>query len=51
MDAFHVAEALGLDPTGFKHKSAGKNNALQIAPPQLSKQQKKMESYMNDVDK
>jgi len=50
MDAYHVAQALGLDPTGFKHKSAA-HSALSIAPPQLSKQQKRMESFMNDVEK
>lgn len=50
IDAFHVAQALGLDPTGFKNRSKN-TNTLSIAPPQLSKQQKKMESYMNDVEK
>jgi len=49
IDAYHVAQALGLDPTGFKHKTASKT--LSIAPPQLTKQQKKMENYMNDVEK
>lgn len=50
IDAYHVAQALGLDPTGFKNRSKN-SNTLSIAPPQLSKQQKKMESYMNDVEK
>ena len=50
IDAFHVAQSLGLDPAGFKHKSSG-SKTLSIAAPQLTKQQKKMENYMNDVEK
>lgn len=50
IDAFHVAQSLGLDPSGFKHKNTS-TNTLSIAPPQLTKQQKKMENYMNDVEK
>lgn len=51
IDAYHIAEALGLDPTGFKHKSSSSGNTLTIAPPQLSKQQKKLESFMNELEK
>ena len=55
IDAYHVAESLGLDPAGFKHRSGGGGGAssttLSIAPPQLSKQQKKLENYMNELDK
>ncbi len=51
IDSFYVAQSLGLDPTGFKHKSSGGNNAnVTLAVPQ-SKQQKKLESYMNEIEK
>ena len=53
IDAYHVAQSLGLDPAGFKHKSSSSSGAapLSIAPPQLSKQQKKLQSYINDIEK
>jgi DNA polymerase alpha subunit A len=55
IDAYHVAQSLGLDPAGFKHKShhaSSTSNGLTIAPPQqLTKQQKKLESYMNEIEK
>ena len=52
IDAYHIAQSIGLDPAGFKHKSHSSNSAtLSIAPPQFSKQQKKLESYMNEIEK
>ena len=54
IDSYHVAEALGLDPSGFKHKSAGSggaNGTVQMAPPQLTKQQKRLESLVNELEK
>ena len=51
IDAYHVAQSLGLDPSGFKHKAQSTKASLTIAPPQLSKQQKKLESYMNEIEK
>lgn len=56
IDAFHVAQCLGLDPTGFVHKKSGSHHAnsgstVNIAPTQLSKQQKKIETYMNELEK
>jgi len=54
IDSFYVAQSLGLDPTGFKHKSNGSGNSsggnVTLAVPQ-SKQQKKLESYMNEIEK
>ena len=51
IDAFHIAQSLGLDPSGFRHKSSSNNSNLIMAPPQLSKQQKKLESFMNELEK
>jgi DNA polymerase alpha subunit A len=52
IDSYQVAQALGLDPSGFKHKSAGGGaNAVNIAPPQLTKQQKRLESFVNELEK
>jgi hypothetical protein len=53
MDAYHIAQSLGLDPSGFKHKSSSSSggNGISIAPAQLSKQQKKLESFMNELEK
>ncbi len=53
MDSFHVAQSLGLDPSGFKHKSSSSNggNNVEIAPPQLTKQQKRIESLVNKLEK
>ena len=51
IDSYHVAQSLGLDPTGFKHKSNSNSGGVTIAPVQLSKQQKKLESYMNELEK
>ncbi len=55
IDAYHVAQCLGLDPTGFKHKSSSSSpsssNGLNIAPAQLSKQQKKLQNFTNELEK
>jgi hypothetical protein len=53
IDAFHIAKCLGLDPTGFRHKNSGgsSHSTVNIAPPQLSKQQKKIENFMNELEK
>lgn len=52
IDAFHVAKCLGLDPSGFRHKTSGSSTStVNIAPPQLTKQQKKIENFMNEMDK
>lgn len=53
IDGYHIAQCLGLDPTGFRHKgtSASGGSTVNIAPTQLSKQQKKIESYMNELEK
>jgi DNA polymerase alpha subunit A len=51
IDAVHIAEALGLDPTAFRHKKSNNNGSgpLSIAPAHLTKQQKKLENYMNEL--
>lgn len=54
IDGYHIAQCLGLDPTGFRHKgtsASGGGSTVNIAPTQLSKQQKKIESYMNELEK
>ncbi|CAF0727616.1 unnamed protein product [Brachionus calyciflorus] len=51
IDAFHIAQSLGLDPAGFRHKSSSSNSGSTIAIPQLSKQQKKIENFMNELEK
>ena len=51
IDAYHIAQSLGLDPAGFKHKNSASNSGSSIAIPQLSKQQKKIENYMNELEK
>lgn len=55
IDAFYIAQSLGLDPTGFRHKSSSSGSSsvshnLALPAPQ-SKQQKKLENYMNELDK
>ena len=38
--------------TGFKHKSTSSGNAtLSLAPPQMTKQQKRLESFVNELEK
>jgi hypothetical protein len=51
MDSYHIAQSLGLDPSGFKHKSSSSGGGITIAPAQLSKQQKKLESFTNELEK
>lgn len=52
IDGYHIAQCLGLDPTGFRHKNSGSSSStVNIAPTQLTKQQKKIESYMNELEK
>lgn len=53
IDGYHIAQCLGLDPAGFRHKhsASASHSTVNIAPTQLSKQQKKIESYMNELEK
>ncbi|RNA18984.1 DNA polymerase alpha catalytic subunit [Brachionus plicatilis] len=51
IDAYQIAQSLGLDPNGFRHKNSASNSGSTIAIPQLSKQQKKIENFMNELEK
>ena len=53
IDGYHIAQCLGLDPTGFRHKStAGSGQStVSIAATQLTKQQQRIESYLNELEK
>lgn len=52
IDAFYIAQSLGLDPSGFRHKSVSSTSSNHLAlPAPQSKQQKKLENYMNELDK
>jgi hypothetical protein len=52
IDAYHIAQSLGLDPSGFKHKRHHDNaSSIAIALPQLTKQQKRLENFKNELEK
>ena len=50
IDSMHIATYLGLDPANFKNKSSSATSSLQINPT-LSKQQQKLQSYINEAEK
>ena len=50
IDSMHIASCLGLDPANFKNKSSSTASSLQINPT-LSKQQQKLQSYINEAEK
>jgi DNA polymerase alpha subunit A len=49
IDAVHIATCLGIDPSHFKSKSTA-TGSLQINPA-LTKQQQKLQSYINEAEK
>lgn len=51
IDAAQIAELLGLDPAGFKKSYLQANGNVKLEPVQLTKQQKKLESYMNEIER
>lgn len=50
IDQYHIAESLGLDPSGFRQKSSS-SNTVSIARPTLTGQQKRLESLVDELAK
>ena len=51
IDAVHIATCLGLDSANFKSKSTtSASSSLQINPT-LSKQQQKLQAYINEIER
>jgi DNA polymerase alpha subunit A len=48
IDAVHIATCLGLDPAAFKHKNTSSSTTGISLNPTLSKQQQKLQSYLNE---